>query len=351
MGWLQNRRNKKTRQDTRRPGVSKPEKVLALVPPEGVPLNLPIATIAARCGAQLVDFIITTVASVALYLSIIAVTQPGMAGKGAIGGMIVLVFGAPFYMLCELFMNGRTPGKRLVGIRVVSRDGRGLSTHQIVMRNLTKEVEVFLPISFLLSFSTMPGWLVIIMFTWLAAVFCVPIVNRANQRLGDLAAGTAVIIDPKPVLLEDMATKADRASRERFVFTTAQLDIYGAYELQVLEKLLRPDAKTGMASKPNDERHKGMMAVGERIRAKIAFPETVEPADEEAFLRSFYVSQREYLEQKKLFGDGRADKFHRGDPAQIPEKSDALHASRSTQAPSTRNSNASDERKRRYEPE
>ncbi|WP_164879666.1 RDD family protein [Afifella aestuarii] len=337
MGWPKNRRERKARERMVRAGEVKQGKVLSLIPPEGAPLNLAVATIAARCGAQLIDFIITTLATIVLFLVISVLSRPGMAGESAIGGLIVLLLGAPFYMLCELFMNGRTPGKRLVGIRVVSRDGAGLSTHQVVMRNLTKEVEVFLPISFLLTFQTMPSWLVILMFTWLAAVFAVPIVNRANQRLGDLAAGTAVIVDPRPVLLEDVATKADQATLERFVFTSAQLDVYGAYELQVLEKLLRPQARATAAPSPGKERLNGLTAVGQRIRAKIGYDESVEPKDEEAFLRSFYVAQRGYLEKKKLFGEARANKFHHGEPTASAVLAPAPGPIRSTASPAASN--------------
>ena len=34
-------------------------------------------------------------------------------------------------------------------------------------------------------------------------------------------------------------------------------------------------------------------------------------SEREAFLRAFYVAQRAHLEQRRLFGDVRADKFHK----------------------------------------
>ncbi|WAP70003.1 RDD family protein [Jiella pelagia] len=206
-------------------------------------------------------------------------------------------------------MNGRTPGKRMLGLRVVSKNGSGLSTHQVVVRNLTKEVEVFVPAAFLIGGGEDSLWMNGFMLVWLLVVVAVPIRNKANQRIGDLIADTAVVLEPRPLLLPDVADAAGRMARERFVFSSAQLELYGAYELQVLERLLRGGEET----RDSRERQKGLARIGERIRAKIGYDENLPPAEEEAFLQSFYVAQRAFLEQKKLMGDARADKFHHTD--------------------------------------
>ena len=57
-------------------------------------------------------------------------------------------------------------------------------------------------------------------------------------------------------------------------------------------------------------RSENLKAVGKRIRNKIEYSYPVDPRDEEAFLKAFYRAQRAYLEQKKLFGEARADKFY-----------------------------------------
>jgi hypothetical protein len=47
--------------------------------------------------------------------------------------------------------------------------------------------------------------------------------------------------------------------------------------------------------------------VAEKVRHKIGYPGEV--ADEERFLREFYVAQRAHLEKRMLFGQRREDKF------------------------------------------
>ena len=282
-------------------------KRLTLAPPEGVPLHLDVAGLAARFGAQFVDFVITTAATIGIILALLFANLVSGAAFTAIATLLVLVFGTPYYVISELLMNGRTPGKKMLGLRVVSKDGSGLSTHQVVVRNLTKEVEVFLPAAFLLGGGEGSLWLNGFMLVWLVVVIAVPIRNKANQRIGDLIADTAVVLDPRPLLLPDVAEAVGRTARERFVFSTAQLELYGAYELQVLERLLRGGEET----RDSRERQKGLARIGERIRAKIGYGEDLPPAEEKAFLKSFYVAQRSFLEQKKLMGDARADKFHR----------------------------------------
>ena len=282
-------------------------KRLTLTPPEGVVLNLDVASLGARFGAQFVDFVITTAATIGIVLALLFAGIVSGAAFGAIASLLVLLFGAPYYVLCELLMNGRTPGKKLLGLRVVSRNGSGLSTHQVVVRNLTKEVEVFLPAAFLIGGGEDQLWFNVVMLAWLLVVVAVPIRSKANRRIGDLIADTAVVLDPRPLLLPDVAVSAGEAARERFVFSSRQLELYGAYELQVLERLLRG----GEEAKDSRERRQGLARIGERIRAKIGYEESVSPADEEAFLQSFYVAQRAFLEQKKLMGEARADKFYR----------------------------------------
>ncbi|NDW02836.1 RDD family protein [Jiella pacifica] len=311
--WRLGRRSKQDTRAHRRPPEANPKR-LTLAPPEGVPLHLDVAGLAARFGAQFVDFVITTTAMIGIILALLFADLVSGAAFTALATLLVLVFGTPYYIACELLMNGRTPGKKMLGLRVVSKDGSGLSTHQIVVRNLTKEVEVFLPAAFLLGGGEDSFWFNGFMLVWLLVVIAVPMRNKANQRIGDLIADTAVVLEPRPLLLPDVAEAVGRTARERFVFSTAQLEHYGAYELQVLERLLRG----GEEARDSRERQKGLARIGERIRAKIGFEETPPPAEEEAFLKSFYVAQRAFLEQKKLMGEARADKFHR-EPEPAPE--------------------------------
>ena len=300
-----------------RPALGQPTgKVQELIPPEGVPLRFQVATLGARFGAQFLDILITTLPLV------VALFVLGWMGVwlGDAGFAVIVLFlfmmRAPYYIFAELVWNGQTPGKRVVGIRTVSGTGRSLTVHQVVARNLMREMEIFVPGTMLLAG---PGGTVegVLLMLWIAILLIVPLRSPRNQRLGDIIANTHVVEQPRAVLLPDLAAKPEAADAAGFDFLPDQLDHYGAYELQVLADLLQPPMR-GATDLPAREQR--LRAVGERIRAKIEWPEPVAPGDEEAFLRAFYRQQRGYLEQKKLFGDARADKFHRTDEQADPAR-------------------------------
>ena len=56
-----------------------------------------------------------------------------------------------WFTLFEMGGRGATPGKRLLGLRVVARDGARLTGGAVIARNAMREIEVFLPLSFLRS--------------------------------------------------------------------------------------------------------------------------------------------------------------------------------------------------------
>lgn len=279
-----------------------------ITPPEGVPLRLPIAALGARAGAQVTDILLTGLGSVAFLVLLVWLNIVEPLFIVAVGMLLFFVIRIPYYVLTELMWNGQTLGKRLMSIKVVSHSGGPLQTHALVLRNLMKEAEVFLPGTLLMTLdkaSPVASWLAL---AWVVAVLLVPLSNPYRMRLGDIMAGTHVISLPQPILLKDVATAevATETSAE-FAFMTHQLDHYGAFELQTLESLLQRAEATSTARQ--DETYK---AIVENIRKKIGYAEPVVQNDRRAFLTAFYKAQREHLEQRQIFGERRADKFHSG---------------------------------------
>lgn len=129
--------------------------------------------------------------------------------------------------------------------------------------------------------------------------------NRRRQRLGDIIAGTLVVENPRSVLLPDLAvdTSSIQAAKAKFDFLPAHLEIYGNYELQTLEDLLRDPAK-----RPSDQ---DVVKIAQTIISKISYRHPLESGEELAFLNAFYIAQREHLETLRLFGTRRENKFHR----------------------------------------
>ncbi|MEM9140251.1 MAG: RDD family protein, partial [Pseudomonadota bacterium] len=200
-------------------------------------------------------------------------------------------------------------GKRITGMRVVSADGRSLSPYSITVRNLMKEMEVFVPGTMLVAVEFISAFEVIALVVWIAILLAVPLMNRKRQRLGDMIAGTYVIYVPKAVLMPDMA-RATPA--ERFSFLNHQLEHYGRFELQTLERILQVDTSRFAADMMR--RHTDNVAsIVDKIRTKIEYTEPINHTDHMDFLQAFYLAQRRFLETRQLFGDAREDKFHQED--------------------------------------
>jgi uncharacterized RDD family membrane protein YckC len=281
-----------------------------IIPPEGVPLHFEIAGLGARLAAQLIDILITFGLALATVLLVLLIQRRVDAGLFAVIALLFFAVRVPYYVAAELIWNGQTLGKRICALRVISGNGRSLSVHQIVARNLMKEMEVFLPGTYLLTSDNLGTVASALVLAWIAVLIAVPLFNKRRQRVGDLVGETIVVHQPRKLLEPDLATAAVAPAGARFVFLPHQLEHYGAYELQVLEKVLQGGERARNAAE-HDRNEANLTIIFDRIRAKIGYDDRVARAERGAFLRAFYVAQRAHLEQRQLFGDVRRDKFHR----------------------------------------
>lgn len=277
----------------------------AFVTPEGVDLRLNIADAGQRAGAFLLDAAII-IGVLIVFTLVLLLTGIGAAAAAGSAGMemmavlwlVVFFLLRNFYFTAfELSASAATPGKRLLGLRVASRDGGRLRAESVFARNAMRELEVFLPLSLLGARASEGGvdsWLYLQGFVWAGVFVFFPLFNKDRLRLGDLVGGTWVVRTPRRKLGRDMADIA-AARRGAYEFTPAQVDAYGAKELQVLETVLRQsDRKT-------------LSAVAGRIAARIGWTRGPDESDRD-FLNAYYVALRGRLEQKLLMGVRRRDK-------------------------------------------
>ena len=276
-----------------------------IVTPEGVPVTVELADHGERLTAFTIDVVIWFLLTIAVYLPLVLVAALHK-DAALIALSIVLFIGfvvRNFYFIhFELAWRGATPGKRIVGLRVIDRRGGPLLPSAIVARNLTREVEAFIPLGLLLTWSgTNPNWEQLFVAVWLLFFAALPFVNRDRMRGGDLIGGTMVIALPKRVLSGDLVERA-----AQYVFTEQQLRAYGAFELQVLEELLRRPKSV--------ETNRLLAEVCDKICRKIGWTAPLPHNDTELFLREFYTAQRAFLEREQLFGKPRADKYEAAQP-------------------------------------
>jgi uncharacterized RDD family membrane protein YckC len=294
--------------------VAESVKIRQIVTPEGVALPFEIASPIDRLAAFAVDFFLVHVVVAAIVVLGVFSTGANMGAHGMSLALLSSFFLRNFYFTYfEVRWSGATIGKRKLGLRVISRDGGPLTTEAVFARNLTREIEVFLPLAALGApqavLPGLPAWAALIGVVWLMIFAVLPLLGRDHLRIGDMLGGTLVVRMPEARLMEDLAefhagAFSGRGVRpdeeERYRFTRGQLDLYGIKELQVLEDLLR----RSQGRKEMDV----VEAVAERIKKKIRWPRDQWKTDDWSFLTAFYKAQRARLEHKMLFGKRQREK-------------------------------------------
>lgn len=288
-----------------------PKGVLEVVGPEGVPLRFEAASVAERFVAYLFDLFLVALTGIVLYIGgFLATAVSGLGEPLALVIALAWLVWKFYFIGFEMWWQGATPGKRLLGLKVVSADGAGLTLDGIVARNLMRDLEVFLPLTILAApeqvLGDAPWWLSLPAGGWIVVMIALPFFSRERTRVGDLVGGTRVVRVPKAALRRDEAVRhslaPDAPIVDAWTFSNEQLGIYGEHELETLAALLR-DTEAGKA-RPEDLR-----VVAHTIARKIGFRGSAPDEDPRRFLRAFYEQQRAHLERKLLFGQRKASKL------------------------------------------
>ncbi|HEU4418359.1 MAG TPA: RDD family protein [Planctomycetota bacterium] len=276
--------------------------------PEGIDLRFGVATASERLAALAIDLLIVLFLMFASVLVLVFLGMPG----AALLAFFLLRQG--YFIWFETRGNGTTFGKRRFHLRVIRADGGPLTTEILLARNLTREVELFVPMVLLLNpdalFAEHEGVTRLVASLWILLLMFFPLTNPQRLRIGDLLAGTRVVVSPPVALRRDLADRTRSASvaAEAYRFTPAQLSIYGEHELGVLEDVLRKARSTG-----SDQ---ALEAVAKSICKRISVDVAAVGNDHAAFLQAFYAAQRQHLEQQLLLGRRRLRKAERGKPRQ-----------------------------------
>jgi uncharacterized RDD family membrane protein YckC len=170
-----------------------------LLTPENVELQFDVAGLGSRLAAALIDYTIIGIVYLGLIFAaafvgslmehvlprIVATdravqtaTQAGMAVLLALAVFLGFLAWWGYFLLFELLWTGQSPGKRIMGVRVVRRDGQPLAFTTTLVRNSLRWVDAlpFFPLG----------------------IF-VMLVDSFSRRLGDMAAGTFVVHEPRAI--------------------------------------------------------------------------------------------------------------------------------------------------------
>ena len=147
--------------------------------PEQVEVSYELAGLGSRFLAAVID-----AAAFMAGMSLLAISAWAIRSRitgdpfvSAFVGWIVfgawILLGIAYHVYYELAAEGKTPGKRATGLRVVGVDGASVSFEQSAVRNILRIAD----------------WLPMLYGAGVVSL----LVGGRNQRLGDLAAGTMVV--------------------------------------------------------------------------------------------------------------------------------------------------------------
>jgi uncharacterized RDD family membrane protein YckC len=215
---------------------SAPPDTLRVSTADNVAIGYSVAGVGSRMVAQLLDNLCALLLVLLALLAYLAIASAASTPQGALWGLLGAVGFATFvyfgfFLVSEVVSGGRTPGKSVMGLRVIRLDGSAPDVPALLVRNLVRIVDVIAGIG------------LVVMFFHLLA-----------RRLGDIAAGTVVVRDrasvslatavaPPPVLLRtpDAGPAIDGIER----LGTVE---YNALRVFLSRPGLAPDLRTRLAA-------------------------------------------------------------------------------------------------------
>ena len=169
-----------------RPGTPMLDTYREVVTPEGVPLHLPAAGPVPRALAWAID---AAIRGAVMIVVGILMGLFGAAGMGVYAvAMFVIMWLYP--VLFEALDNGRSPGKRALGLQVIAANGAPVGWLAAFARNLLRVVDM-LPVMYATGVVT-------------------SLADPWGRRLGDMVAGTLVVHvhDRDPPVMQAQAALA-----------------------------------------------------------------------------------------------------------------------------------------------
>ncbi len=194
-----------------------------------VELEFELAGAGSRFAALAIDFVLLGSAILTLWISLLLVLPAFLARDFTFAWGVALLILVSFlliwgyFLLLEGLLRGRTPGKMLVGLRVLEDDGTPIGLRAAAIRNLLRMADLIPP----------P--------TGLLGGLCI-LVHPLGKRLGDMAAGTIVVRETFAVRAESGSSalwmeRLERgASRQAVLLPGGQIDVG---RLSLIERFLR----------------------------------------------------------------------------------------------------------------
>ena len=170
------------------------DSTIQIVTPENIAFEYRVAGPFRRLPAFLIDLALRMVFFFIIMFLLSFVAPLFGAGMTMAFGIVLAFVLEWFYGgLFETFMNGQTPGKWMLGLRVLTIDGQPITGLQAVMRNILRAVDTMPWVSLQALGTDVPIYIFPLFTLGLVSMA----LNDRYQRLGDLVCGTMVVVEER----------------------------------------------------------------------------------------------------------------------------------------------------------
>ncbi|MHB8746670.1 MAG: RDD family protein [Gammaproteobacteria bacterium] len=170
------------------------EERITLLSADATELALQVAGIGSRCYAFIIDWHIRLLLALAWIVGaswLFSVLEgsawpagwfqhlkaaPRWSGYTVFVPPLLLFFF--YHPVLEVAMSGRTPGKRMAGVRIIGNDGNSATLGALLIRNVFRLIDV------------LPGFYIV--------GLTVALLHPRQLRIGDIAAGTLLVYEERP---------------------------------------------------------------------------------------------------------------------------------------------------------
>jgi uncharacterized RDD family membrane protein YckC len=214
------------------------QRLVSIRTPENIELSYALAGPGSRAAAYFIDLLIMSVLCQMLINLLAYAIALLLSALGANGNLWVLAIASlgtfalynGYFILLEWLLNGQTPGKRLLHIRVIKQGGYALRFFDTLLRNLLRIVD-FLPLFYGVGLTSL-------------------LLTRDSQRLGDLVAGTLVVYQ-EPVQTDSMLPELPTPEESELLLPAMQLALVPPEAVALAVQYLR--SRNELAPRPRQE--------------------------------------------------------------------------------------------------
>jgi uncharacterized RDD family membrane protein YckC len=239
------------------------ERKIVIRTPENLEVSYELAGAGTRAAAYVVDSVlmmaILSVLQNAFVALFSALGEEMQVYAVAVLGLIGFMYFNGYFIVFELLWAGQSPGKRLLGLRVIKTGGYALRFPDTLIRNLLRSID-FIPVMYGVGLTSL-------LFT------------RRCQRIGDVVAGTLVVYQESAETGDELLPSASEMSPST-PLPVVKLGLIPTNVVEISDEFLR--AKDQLAPKFRQQFASDLLELIERLSGLIP------PANQsaEAFLLS-----------------------------------------------------------------